>query len=210
MPLFGRHIESEIAPITRQWYFWLGAVFVASAVTLLVGKLFRHWDIDSTAVILFLIIWIPFIIPLLRRLKYKDIEIEFVERVKQVEADVATLTNQTEIENDEKKKDIRVDPYKVRLKYTSNRFDQKYFDVKVWLDAPNDFIEQVDKVVFERHPTFKRRFVEVRHAPFEDAFKCWGEFTIRAEITLKNGERLRRQRYLALEADKPEVDDEGS
>jgi transcription initiation factor IIF auxiliary subunit len=72
--------------------------------------------------------------------------------------------------------------------------------VKVWLDAPADFLAQVEKVVFEGHPTSKNRFKEVNAPPFEDTFTCWegGEFTIRAVITLKSGETLRRQRYLAL------------
>ena len=190
------------------WRFWLGVIFVVSAAALLLGKLFLGWSVDSIAVILFLVIWIPAILPYLRRLKYKDIEIEFIERIKQVQAEVATLANQTEIEKDEKKKDIKVDPYKVRLRYTSQKLDDRYFRVRVWLDAPIDFMEQVDKVVFERHPTFSNRFREVGAPPFEDTFKCWGEFTIRAEIKLKNGAILRRQRYLALEISQTEINDE--
>ena len=134
-----------------------------------------------------------------------------IERsLKQVQAEVATLANKTEIEQEERKFSIKVDPYKVRLRYTSERVDEKYFRVKVWLDAPKDFLAQVGKVVFERHPTFKNRFKEVTTPPFEDGFRCWGEFTIRAEITLKTGETLRRQRYLALESNQPEMGEDAA
>lgn len=172
-------------------------LFSIGALALLLGKLFHGWTVEPATLALYLIVWIPFILPFLHRLKYKDIELEFVERVKQVEAEVADLANENEIGKDEKKGFI--DPYTVRLRYTSARVDEKYFAVRVWLDAPPEFLSQVDRVIFERHSTFRNRFVEVANPPFEDRFKCWGEFTMRAEIRLKSGKSLRRQRYLALE-----------
>lgn len=195
------------------WVLWSGGiVYSVSGVILLVGKLFYCWPVDSVALILFLIIWIPLVLPLIRRLKYKDLEIEFIERaVKQVQAEIATLANQTEIVKDEKShalQDIKVDPYKIRIRHTSERVDEKYFRVRVWLDAPQEFIPQVKKVIYERHPTFKKRFKETTVAPFEDTFKCWGEFTIRAKIELGNGELLRRQRYLSLEEGQTEASDD--
>ena len=172
---------------------------MGATVVLLIGKLFLHWPLDSTGVALFLIIWIPFIIPILRRLKYKDLEIEFIERaVKEVKADVATLANQTEIEKDQRKPDIKVDPTQIRIRHTSKKLDGKYYMVRVRLDAPPEFMQQVKKVVYQRHETFREQFKEVSTPPFEDSFKCWGEFTIKAEIELSNGQTLRRQRYLTL------------
>ncbi len=189
-------------------------MFAVGATTLLVGKLFFSWTVDSVAIVLFLSIWIPFVLPLIlpsvQSLKYGDFELKFIEEtVQQVQKDVSLLANQTEIDMDETKKNtIKVDPYQVRLKYTSDRVDAKYFRVRVWLDAPKEFMEQVAMVVFERHPTFKNRFKTVQTPPFEDSFKCWGEFTIRAEIKLKDGTILRRQRYLALENDQLETADD--
>jgi hypothetical protein len=188
------------------WAFVIGGLFTVSAAALLVGKVFFAWAIDSVAAILFLMIWIPAVLPLIRRLKYKDFVIEFIERsVEQVQADVADLANKTEIEKEKGKLKINVDPYKIRLKYTSDRIDAKFFRVKVWLDAPTDFLAQVTKVVFERHPTFKNRFKEVTSEPFKDSFRCWGEFTIRSEITLKTGDTLRRQRFLRLRGGQSET-----
>jgi len=178
----------------------MGGIFAVSAAALLVGKLFFALSVDAVTIILFLVIWIPAVLPLLRRLKYKDIEIEFIEQtVKQVQADVASLANQTEIQREEQQLNIKVDPYKIRLRYTSTRRDAKYFQVRVWLDAPANFLAQVSKVVYERHPTFKTRFKEVTTSPFADSFRCWGAFTIREEIFLTSGEKLRRQRFLSLE-----------
>jgi len=199
-------------PTTPTWRFWLvGGVFAVSAAALLLSKLFFYRSFDWITVTLFLIIWIPFVLPFVlpsvSSLKFGDFELKFIEgSVQQVQEAVTALANQTEIERDENKKsDIKVDPYEVRLKYTSQRLDARYSRVRVWLDAPKDFIEQVDSVVFERHPTFKNRFKTVRTPPFEDRFKAWGEFTIRAEIKLKNGVILRRQRYLASENPESEI-----
>ena len=192
--------------ITQNTKYWVGGtLFMLTTMVLLVGKLFLAWPLDSTAVALFLTMWIPFVIPVLRRLKYKELEIEFIERtvnaVKEVQADVATLSNQTEIEKDQKKPDIEVDPTQIRIRYTSGRLDEKYHMVRVWLDAPPEFMLRVSKVIYERHETFRQKFKEISVAPFEDSFKCWGEFTIKAEIKLANGTSLRRQRYLSLSDD---------
>ncbi len=75
------------------------------------------------------------------------------------------------------------------------------YRVRVWLDAPDEFIRDVETVQYERHPTFKNRYKTTSQKPFEDKFKCWGEFTIKAQIKLKTGEVLRRQRYLSLNSD---------
>ncbi|MBO0408863.1 pYEATS domain-containing protein [Aeromonas hydrophila] len=71
--------------------------------------------------------------------------------------------------------------------------------MNVWLDAPSKFLQKIDKVFFERHSTFKNRFSEIRTAPFSDVFRCWGEFTMKAEIYLKDGQVLKRQLYLTLQ-----------
>jgi hypothetical protein len=164
----------------------------------------------SVAIVVIMILRKPMaeLLPLLRRLKYKDLEFKFGERIAEVQADVATLVNHQEIAQDAQRGRLRVDPYSIRLRHTSERIDERYFRVRVWLDAPDDFISTVEKVIYERHSTFQQRLKEVTLPPFEDRFKCWGEFTIRAKIHLKNGEVLRRQRFLALVDSPPEVMEE--
>ena len=127
--------------------------------------------------------------------------------LQEVSAEVASLVNQTEIARDENRLDeTKVDPKAIRLKHSSKHLDAKYWSVKVWLDAPEDFLSQVEKVTFQRHPTFIHRFKETTTAPFEDSFSCWGEFTIKAEIKTRSGQVFRRQRYLTLDTEQDQND----
>jgi hypothetical protein len=92
----------------------------------------------------------------------------------------------------------RLDISGIALTHSSEPADQKHWRVRVWLQASADLLNQVDKVVFERHPTFKNRIKEVKSAPFEDKFTCRGSFTIKADIYMKNGQVIMRQRFLTL------------
>ncbi len=97
------------------WALGLAFLFAVSALALFVGKVFCEWPIDAVAVVLFLVIWIPAVLPSLHRFKFKDFEVEFIERtMKQVQADVATLADKIEIESEKRKLNITVDPYKIR------------------------------------------------------------------------------------------------
>ena len=126
--------------------------------------------------------------------------------LQEVRAEVATLVNQAEISQDIAKANLKVDPKSIRLRHTSVPDGPKYWKVKVWLDAPADFVSEIEKVTFERHPTFKNRYKDVTSPPFADSFKCWGEFTIRAAIRLRDGQMIKRQRYLALQVDGDSAD----
>ncbi len=87
----------------------------------------------------------------------------------------------------------------IQLVHSSSPTDSKYWRVQARLEAPNDFFDSVQEVIFERHPTFKNRIKHVKSPPFEDSFKCWGEFILKAEIVLKDGQVIHRQRYLSLD-----------
>lgn len=126
--------------------------------------------------------------------------------LQEVRAEVATLVNQSEISKDQARSSLKVDPKAIRLRHSSVQDGDKYWKVKVWLDAPAEFLAEVEKVIYERHPTFKDRYKEVLSSPYLDSFRCWGEFTIRAEIRLRDGQTLRRQRYLALQVDEDAAD----
>jgi|SRR5579871_3868343 len=141
------------------------------------------------------------LLDLLKRISKAPGGWEFREALQEVQSEVASLVNQSEIAKDQAKPELKVDPKKIRIDYTSAEFDAKYWSVRVWLDAPKEILSQIEKVTYERHPTFKKRFMETTLPPFEDSFKCWGEFTMKAEIRLKNGQILRRQRYLSLEVE---------
>jgi hypothetical protein len=201
------HMESSAPkPGPRAWAIAISGVFAFSAAALLVGKLIYAWPVDAVAVVLFLVIWIPAALPLLRRLKYKDIEIDFIERtVKQVQAEVATLANQTEIEREKREINIEVDPYKIRLRYTSEWYDDASFNVTVWLDAPPDFLAQVRMVIYEGNQALGIPSEAVHAAPFRYSFRCRAGFTIHARITLNTGQILRRQKDLQIENSQPEA-----
>lgn len=134
---------------------------------------------------------------LLSRLKKAPGGWEFNE-LQEVKAEVAALVNKSEVDNDRLKQALKIDPNQIQLSHSSEPVDQKYWRVRVWLEAPTEFLAMIDKIVYERHPTFKDHFKEVKSTPFSDSFKCWGAFTIKAEIHLKDGQVLKRQRFLSL------------
>jgi len=170
--------------------------------------------IDSIISILKVIISWPlafFILVIILRKEIKTILLDLVKRLKkapggwefkdlsEVKAGVALLVNNSESESDKNKLDQKIDPYSIRLKHTSEQIDEKHWKVKVWLDAPVEFLQDVQKIIYERHFTFKNRYFETTVSPFIDTFNCWGEFTIKAQIFFNNGKNIRRQRYLSLD-----------
>jgi transcription initiation factor IIF auxiliary subunit len=229
----GSSSQSTFSFSSRHYLLGAGA-FCFATLTLLIGKLAGGWSVDSVTIVLFLILWIPLALPLIKRAKYKDLELEFVDRVKQavrenvaqVQENLAALADQTAIvqehlrqqdqlkqqgqlkqqdqpkpEEQLKQPDITVDPYSIRLDYDYEPIiaeEKRRFRVTVRLTAPEEYLSMVEKVIWELHPTFKKRFQQVSSPPFEITFRCWGEFTIKAAIKLKNGDTYRRQKYIAL------------
>ncbi len=141
----------------------------------------------------------PALPELLSRLRKAPGGWEFDE-LKEVKQEIADLANTSQIQIDRGIANLKFDPNAVKLSHSAKAVDAKYWRVRVRLDAPDEFLTEVKQVIFERHPTFRNRFKEVNNAPFEDSFKCWGAFTIRAEIKLENGQVLKRQRFLTLES----------
>jgi hypothetical protein len=116
----------------------------------------------------------------------------------EVEEEIAAIANNYEIINENKNNQLKIDPYSIRLKHSSVKIGIKYWRVEVWVDAPKEFLERIQKIKYERHPTFKNLYYETSEQPFRDSFKCWGEFTIKAEITINDGNVIKRQRYISL------------
>lgn len=137
---------------------------------------------------------------LLRRLRKAPGGWEFDE-LEAVKAELADLSNTKEVQTDQEQHSLDVDPKSVQLTHTAEPAEPGKWRVRVWLDAPQEFLDQVATVTYERHPTFKNRTKDVVDAPFVDKFRCWGAFTIKAQIHLQNGTIIRRQRFLALDSD---------
>lgn len=89
------------------------------------------------------------------------------------------------------------------LRVKNNR---NYYRIIVSLDPYNtEALSKVDKVVYFLHKTFRNpvREVKDRASNFELKTAAWGEFTIRAEVYLKEqSEPIRLSRYLDIQTSK--------
>ena len=74
------------------------------------------------------------------------------------------------------------------------------WDWSVWLDGAPAELDEVKSVTYFLHPTFvnPERIVTDRANGFRLNSSGWGEFTIRADIHLRNGQMLQRTHNLVL------------
>lgn len=72
----------------------------------------------------------------------------------------------------------------IKIVQDSAAIDQSHWRWSVWLDAPNDELDQIENVVWKLHPTFSPSQVRVnsRETSFRLRSEGWGEFEIQAEI----------------------------
>ena len=71
----------------------------------------------------------------------------------------------------------------------------------VWVDAPDEELQQVEYVEYTLHPTFPDpvRHIEDRKTRFRLESSGWGEFTVRALVVNKKGDKKYLHRWLRLE-----------
>jgi hypothetical protein len=71
----------------------------------------------------------------------------------------------------------------------------------VWVDATEEELRQIEYVEYILHPTFAEpnRRVEDRSSKFRLDSSGWGEFTVRAVVMNKEGEKKNLRRWLRLE-----------
>lgn len=76
-----------------------------------------------------------------------------------------------------------------------------YWRWRAWIEATDDELEQISKVVWLLHPTFKKSRVTVDDplTKFRLETAGWGTFLLRAEVRLKDGEKRLLKRNLRLE-----------
>jgi len=177
-----------------------GFAFISTLVSALA------WPTVAIVIVLFLRKPMADLLPLLQRLKYRDMEVVFGNRIAEVKAEVVALANEQQIAHEKLIGRDGVDPYSIRIKHISKWVDERSYSVRVWLDAPSEFLSSVNKVIYERPDAAQGGFSEAVVSPFENKFECQVESTIWAVIKLKNGEKLRRQRFLAR-PDRPAVVD---
>ena len=84
---------------------------------------------------------------------------------------------------------------------------EDWWNWSVWLDASPGEIDEVEKVVWRLHPTFRQPIRE--HTNREENFRLdtagWGTFRIRADVHMKDGRtsKLFHDLELYYDDDKP-------
>jgi len=80
--------------------------------------------------------------------------------------------------------------------------EKAYYRVFVNIDSSDQRgLDDIEKVIYLLHPTFKnpRRVVQTRDDNFLLKTNCWGEFSLKAEVYLKNDkEPLLLERYISI------------
>jgi NAD-dependent SIR2 family protein deacetylase len=87
-------------------------------------------------------------------------------------------------------------PTKLQIGNTHELKDKESHHWTMYVKSNKDNIE---KVTFQLHPTFKPSEVEVKSSPFQISRIGWGTFTVEMEIYLKNGEKFTMKHALSFE-----------
>jgi len=80
-----------------------------------------------------------------------------------------------------------------------------WWNWSVWIDAPSTLLNDIESVDYKLHSTFPDPLQHRtnRQEKFLLTSSGWGEFTINAEIKLKNGKALTKRHWLTLEYPQP-------
>lgn len=91
----------------------------------------------------------------------------------------------------------------IRIKQDSSSSSSGWWNWSVWLEGPDQELDQVKHVVYTLHPTFidPVQTVKSRRTNFKLASSGWGEFEIRLDIVGRDGKTSKRTHWLHL-ADK--------
>lgn len=99
------------------------------------------------------------------------------------------------------KREVVKDP-QGKIKYRVFRSGgREHFNLRIWLDGPDNELDQVEKVTYELHPTFLSRYPSStsRSEKFAISIWTWGMFLITATIEYKDGSEEIKQFYLKYE-----------
>lgn len=78
-----------------------------------------------------------------------------------------------------------------------------WFDWTVYIDGTDDELNKINQVTYILHKSFsERRIVSTNQSNnFARTNKGWGEFLLKAEVILKNGNKMEAELWLDLGAD---------
>jgi hypothetical protein len=87
-----------------------------------------------------------------------------------------------------------------RLQNDSKRIGEALWTWSVWIEGPDDELDQIRSVRYTLHPTFPNpvRLVTDRATKFRMESSGWGEFTISARLVLLTGDVVRLERWIVL------------
>lgn len=89
-----------------------------------------------------------------------------------------------------------------RIKYKVFRPDgPEHYNLRIWLEGPDNELNQIEKVEYELHPTFIEplRTSSNRVEKFSISIWTWGMFDIKATIHYKNTEKEEKLFYLGYD-----------
>lgn len=88
----------------------------------------------------------------------------------------------------------------LRVDQNQKYVEEDWWDWSVWIEGPNDELDQVEEVTYKLHPTFPKpvRTVTDRLSKFKLESEGWGSFPIRVKVQLKNGAVIKLEHELEL------------
>ena len=80
--------------------------------------------------------------------------------------------------------------YEIEQSHKKDPKKESYWNWSIWIKAPKEEMQKIDKVVYILHPTFTNRVRETKSIKTKFKLKSsgWGEFTIYIQIYFKEGQ----------------------
>ena len=78
---------------------------------------------------------------------------------------------------------------------------REHYNVAIWVNATDDELDQIEKVEYSLHPSFKRRIRKSkdRENKFSITIWTWGMFNIDATVFFRDGTTSKHSYYLSYE-----------
>lgn len=108
------------------------------------------------------------------------------------------------IKNDLKELDSGQLKYRINIKFEKLGDEKKgnkwWYTVKMSIEGDSDIMNQIDKVEYRLHPTFKPQIISSndRKSGFPRKIKIWGFFTVRATVHLQEGNIIELARFINI------------
>lgn len=93
----------------------------------------------------------------------------------------------------------------IEIQQASKPTSTRHWKWQVWLEGPPKELDEVDRVEYELHSTFRDpvRTVKDRETNFKLSSSAWGEFNIHATVHLKDGQSRKLAHWLRLGVQAP-------